>query len=180
MKRVLSGNSLPDTTHFKNLLEHAGIACVIKNRELGGGLGDLPVFDCAPELWVLTTRRREPRRSADPRQRAAGSARRAVALLAVRRRQRSAVRGVLALRRRATAGPRSAASMRWLDRLLVLCAAVVVLANLLPLGARWLWMLELTSHFRVQYLAVDGGAARCSWRCGGAGALAPRCSQPAP
>lgn len=52
MKRVLSGNSLPDTTHFKNLLEHSGIACVIKNRELGGGLGDLPVFDCAPELWV--------------------------------------------------------------------------------------------------------------------------------
>lgn len=53
MKRVLSGNSLPDTAHFKNLLEHSGIASVIKNRELGGGLGDLPVFDCAPELWVL-------------------------------------------------------------------------------------------------------------------------------
>ena len=53
MKRVLSGNSLPDTIHFKNLLEHSGIACLVKNRELGGGLGDLPVFDCAPELWVL-------------------------------------------------------------------------------------------------------------------------------
>jgi hypothetical protein len=53
MKRVLSGNSLPDTTHFKNLLEQSGIACLIKNRELGGGIGDLPVFDCAPELWVL-------------------------------------------------------------------------------------------------------------------------------
>jgi hypothetical protein len=53
MKRVLSGNSLPDTTHFKNLLEQSGIACVVKNRELGGGIGDLPVFDCAPELWVL-------------------------------------------------------------------------------------------------------------------------------
>lgn len=53
MKRVLSGNSLPDTMHFKNLLEHSGIACIVKNRELGGGLGDLPVLDCAPELWVL-------------------------------------------------------------------------------------------------------------------------------
>src|SRR5688500_12467794 len=52
MKRVLSGNSLPDTIHFKNVLEQSEIACVIKNRELGGGLGDLPVFDCAPELWV--------------------------------------------------------------------------------------------------------------------------------
>ncbi|HUQ51594.1 MAG TPA: DUF2007 domain-containing protein [Gammaproteobacteria bacterium] len=53
MKRVLSGNSLPDTAHFKNLLEQSGIPCLVKNRELGGGLGDLPVFDCAPELWVL-------------------------------------------------------------------------------------------------------------------------------
>lgn len=53
MKRVWSGASLHDTTHFKNLLEQAGIDCFIKNRELGGGLGDLPVLDCAPELWVL-------------------------------------------------------------------------------------------------------------------------------
>jgi hypothetical protein len=53
MKRVLSGHSLPDTTHFKNLLEQSGIACLVKNRELGGGIGDLPVLDCAPELWVL-------------------------------------------------------------------------------------------------------------------------------
>jgi hypothetical protein len=56
MKRILSGNSLPDTTHFKNLLEQSGISCLIKNRELGGGLGDLPVLDCAPELWVLDGR----------------------------------------------------------------------------------------------------------------------------
>jgi hypothetical protein len=53
MKRVLSGNSLPDTAHFKNLLEQSGIACIIRNRDLGGGIGDLPVFDAAPELWVL-------------------------------------------------------------------------------------------------------------------------------
>ena len=44
--------------------------------------------------------------------------------------------------------------MRWLDRLLLLCAAIAVTANLLPLGARWSWSLELTTHFRVQYLAV--------------------------
>lgn len=53
MKRVWSGGSLHDTTHFQNVLEHAGIGSVIKNRELGGGLGDLPVLACAPELWVL-------------------------------------------------------------------------------------------------------------------------------
>lgn len=44
--------------------------------------------------------------------------------------------------------------MRWLDRLLTLCAAVAILANLLPLGARWLWTLELTAHFRLQYVAL--------------------------
>ena len=53
MRRVWSGSSLHDTTHFKNLLEQVGIGCLIKNRELGGALGDLPVLDCAPELWVL-------------------------------------------------------------------------------------------------------------------------------
>jgi hypothetical protein len=53
MKRVWSGSSLHDTTHFKNLLEQAGIECLVKNRELGGALGDLPIFDCSPELWVL-------------------------------------------------------------------------------------------------------------------------------
>ena len=53
MKRVWSGSSLPDTAHFKNVLDHAGIACVIKNGELGGAIGDLPVFDAAPELWIL-------------------------------------------------------------------------------------------------------------------------------
>lgn len=44
--------------------------------------------------------------------------------------------------------------MRWLDRLLVFCAAVVVIVNVLPLGARLFWMLELTTHFRVQYVLV--------------------------
>jgi hypothetical protein len=44
--------------------------------------------------------------------------------------------------------------MRWLDRLLLFCVGLVVAANLLPLGARWSWMLELTTHFRVQYLAA--------------------------
>ena len=53
MKRVWSGATLPDTTHFMNLLEQAGIGCIIKNRHLGGALGDLPLFECSPELWVL-------------------------------------------------------------------------------------------------------------------------------
>jgi endonuclease/exonuclease/phosphatase (EEP) superfamily protein YafD len=44
--------------------------------------------------------------------------------------------------------------MRWVDRLLLLCTAAVTLVNLLPLGARLSWTLELTTHFRVHYLAA--------------------------
>jgi endonuclease/exonuclease/phosphatase (EEP) superfamily protein YafD len=44
--------------------------------------------------------------------------------------------------------------MRWLDGLLTLLASLLVVANLLPLGARLWWVIDLTTHFRVQYLAV--------------------------
>ncbi len=44
--------------------------------------------------------------------------------------------------------------MRWVDRLLVLVAALVAVISFLPLGARLSWPLELTTHFRVQYLVV--------------------------
>jgi endonuclease/exonuclease/phosphatase (EEP) superfamily protein YafD len=44
--------------------------------------------------------------------------------------------------------------MRWLDRLFVLCVTLVVVMNLAPLAARLYWMLELTTHFRVHYLAL--------------------------
>jgi endonuclease/exonuclease/phosphatase (EEP) superfamily protein YafD len=44
--------------------------------------------------------------------------------------------------------------VRWFDRVLVLTAAIVVVVSLLPLGARLGWALELTTHFRLQYLAA--------------------------
>jgi endonuclease/exonuclease/phosphatase (EEP) superfamily protein YafD len=44
--------------------------------------------------------------------------------------------------------------MRVLDRLLVFCAAFVIIINVVPLGARLFWMLELTTHFRAQYVVV--------------------------
>jgi hypothetical protein len=53
MKRVWSGATLADTTHLKNLLEHAGIESFIKNAYLGSAIGELPVYDSTPELWVF-------------------------------------------------------------------------------------------------------------------------------
>jgi endonuclease/exonuclease/phosphatase (EEP) superfamily protein YafD len=44
--------------------------------------------------------------------------------------------------------------MRWLDRLFVLCVTLAVVMNLVPLGARLYWRLELTTHFRVQYVVL--------------------------
>jgi endonuclease/exonuclease/phosphatase (EEP) superfamily protein YafD len=46
--------------------------------------------------------------------------------------------------------------MRWLDRSLLFAATLVAIVSVLPLAARLSWMLELTTHFRVQYLAVTG------------------------
>jgi endonuclease/exonuclease/phosphatase (EEP) superfamily protein YafD len=59
--------------------------------------------------------------------------------------------------------------MRWLDRLFVSCVTLVVLMNLVPLGARLYWAFELTTHFRVQYLALTAvvllvAAMRRRWR----------------
>jgi endonuclease/exonuclease/phosphatase (EEP) superfamily protein YafD len=44
--------------------------------------------------------------------------------------------------------------MRWLDRLLLAAAALLAGVSVLPLAAQWWWILELTTHFRVQYLAA--------------------------
>jgi endonuclease/exonuclease/phosphatase (EEP) superfamily protein YafD len=43
--------------------------------------------------------------------------------------------------------------LRWLDRLLLLLTALLVAVNLIPLASRLWWVLDLTTHFRLQYLA---------------------------
>jgi len=53
MKRIASSELLAEIGHFKNVLEQAGIACVIKNEQLSGGLGEIPWTECIPELWVV-------------------------------------------------------------------------------------------------------------------------------
>ena len=53
MKKVTTDDSLPYVGLLKNVLEQSGIACVIKNDQLSGGLGEIPFLECLPELWVL-------------------------------------------------------------------------------------------------------------------------------
>lgn len=53
MKLAFRSDSLGEVHHLKNVLEQEGIACIVKNELLRGGLGEIPFLDCMPELWVL-------------------------------------------------------------------------------------------------------------------------------
>lgn len=57
MKRVYSTELLAEVSHLRNVLEQNGIACVIRNEQLSGALGEVPFLECMPELWVLDDRR---------------------------------------------------------------------------------------------------------------------------
>jgi endonuclease/exonuclease/phosphatase (EEP) superfamily protein YafD len=59
--------------------------------------------------------------------------------------------------------------VRWLDRVLLWLAAIVAVLGLLPVTARLWWMLDLTTHFRLQYLGAAAAvllllALRRQWR----------------
>lgn len=53
MKRLITADTLVEIGHYKNVLAQYGIACVIRNEQLSGGLGELPFLECLPELWVV-------------------------------------------------------------------------------------------------------------------------------
>ncbi len=46
--------------------------------------------------------------------------------------------------------------LRWFDTLLLFLASVATGLGLLPLGARLWWILDLTTHFRLQFLGAAG------------------------
>ena len=42
--------------YWHSVLESRGIRCLLKNDYLGGGVGELPLNECWPEIWVLDPR----------------------------------------------------------------------------------------------------------------------------
>lgn len=52
MKKVYAAPDLLSAGHVRNLLEQSGIGSDLRNYYLGGGVGDLPVNECWPEIWV--------------------------------------------------------------------------------------------------------------------------------
>lgn len=53
MKRVYTAQNSLLVNHLRNLLQEAGIACVLRNEFLGGAAGELPLVEVWPELWVV-------------------------------------------------------------------------------------------------------------------------------
>lgn len=56
MKKVLTVSDTIQAGYWRARLEERGIQCMVKNDYLGGGIGELPVNECWPELWVLDPR----------------------------------------------------------------------------------------------------------------------------
>jgi hypothetical protein len=53
VKRVATSELLAEIGHFRNVLQQNGIACVVRNEQLSGALGEVPFLECLPELWIL-------------------------------------------------------------------------------------------------------------------------------
>jgi Putative prokaryotic signal transducing protein len=54
MKLVFTANRMSaDQEIVKSLLDKADIPCAIRNEYLSMALGELPIGECSPELWIL-------------------------------------------------------------------------------------------------------------------------------
>ena len=56
MKKVLTVADTIQAGYWRSILESRGIPCLVKNDYLGGGVGELPLNECWPEIWVLDPR----------------------------------------------------------------------------------------------------------------------------
>ena len=52
MKRVFRAASLLQVAHARNVLLTAGIECELRNQYLAGAMGDLPMMETWPQLFV--------------------------------------------------------------------------------------------------------------------------------
>ncbi len=52
MKRVYRAASLLQVAHARNVLITAGIRCELRNLYLAGAMGDLPMMETWPQLYV--------------------------------------------------------------------------------------------------------------------------------
>lgn len=60
MKRIYSEPNPIFIYQIKDLLEEKGMAAIIKNEHLSGGVGELPPTEVWPELWVVNNDDKDP------------------------------------------------------------------------------------------------------------------------
>ena len=53
MKKLTSAETIVTITHYQNLLAAEGIKTEVRNQHLGGIMGEMPVFETWPQLWVV-------------------------------------------------------------------------------------------------------------------------------
>ena len=54
MQRVFTASDPVLSGLVRSVLEAAGIQCLLRNQYLTGALGELPVNECWPQVWVLS------------------------------------------------------------------------------------------------------------------------------
>lgn len=52
MKKIFTHENRLIVFNIKNILQEAGIDCLLKNEFASGGVGDLSPLDTWPEIWV--------------------------------------------------------------------------------------------------------------------------------
>lgn len=52
MTKIFVSQNLSEVELFKDVLEQAGIPCMIKNQHTAGLAGEVPFAEVFPELWV--------------------------------------------------------------------------------------------------------------------------------
>jgi hypothetical protein len=52
-RKLHTAADLVSIAHLKNILEAHGIACYVRNQFLSGALGEIPAFECWPQLWIV-------------------------------------------------------------------------------------------------------------------------------
>jgi RNA polymerase subunit RPABC4/transcription elongation factor Spt4 len=52
MKKIFSSPIVGEIPRLRNMLEGAGIACLLRNEASAGLSPDLPMTECTPELWI--------------------------------------------------------------------------------------------------------------------------------
>ncbi|MGB1801262.1 MAG: DUF2007 domain-containing protein [Gammaproteobacteria bacterium] len=52
MKKVFTSDNFVLAGHVHSLLEANNIECHLRNMNLTGGIGELPINECWPEVWI--------------------------------------------------------------------------------------------------------------------------------